>query len=705
MAKKKNKARASTALALPARLRRLTVPASRVTLPQWLMLTLLALIVALGARSLWFVEHGAAPFGQFEGTYILTTNDGFAWAEGARDIIEGNENEPRSRAAFPVSQVLAAVTAVTPAGLNVISVYLPMLLGALLVIPVVYLGGSMGSIWLGVLGAVLAATAEVYLARTIPGAVDTDMLNITLAATAAAGVIHATRGARPYGGLVGAIAIATGTWWYPTMWIVFVGMFAVLAVYLFAIRSLGSEQLRLLAVILASLAAYVNFGIGLIAPVIVFFAWPYTKHLPRPENPGVLIAPAAIAAIAISIPAAGFVYDKLRFYFLRQGDSADFAFAPVQSTVYEMTVTNIADTAGMLSGGHWALFLLALAGTGLMFWRERSTLIALPMLGLGLLSFAFGIRFGIFAAPWLALGLAYLLLALAHEFGKRHATALALAVALLPVGLQVNGAWQTMQAPIVLTPTAQAASDLREAAPPGSKAITWWDYGYLLRYYSNLNVVIDGGLIVNDQLLYATSSALLCTDQRTANRIMKRIAYAVDHQGFQWRDNDLIEALSSGEHFDAPQPHGQQYLFLNDEMLDELQVIQSFCNTNLTTGERGIAPVATYQRNSAQQGLGLWQQYQQNPRAGSRIVQDPDISNVIFVSTDTDGRVLDRETWRIRPRGDLTFIVRVNRGDSILVDEQMLNSLVVQALLLGQVDPTLFEEVVSSATAKAWRIR
>ncbi len=687
----------------PARLERLQITLEKPTRPTILLLVFVAFIVAFGARCTWFIDYGNAPYTRFDDSYILTTHDGYAWADGTRDILEDRQ-DPRSRTAFPVSQLTAVAALALPLELGDIFVFAPPLLGSLLVIPIVLLGSALGSVWLGFAAAILAATAEVYLGRTIPGALDTDMLNVTLATAAACGTIIALQTGSRLIGLVGSLMISIGSWWYPSMWIVFAAMTPIAGVIAIFLSGKHSA-IAIPAMMAGALVTQLQPIAGFIAPIAIYALWPLVDRVPTAfNNPRMIAGIGVLACGAIAIASAEFIIDKFRFYFLQTPASqGNFSFLEVQSMVAEMSVTDFGDTMGMLSGATPFIFVFAVIGMALMMVRRRELSIALPMIGLGLLAFPFGIRFGIFAVPWLALGLAYLVFCLANAFVPKFIRTTALVACGAVVVLQVSAARSSLQAPIILSPTAEAAAALADVAGARDLAITWWDYGYPLRYYSNANVVIDGGLMVNQQLLFAVSHALICGDAQDAGNLLRRLSLNVEQQGYRWQDDAMINALIGGQVIPDSHPANDTYLFLNDEMLDELGQIYRFCSVDPRTGETSRPPVITYFKGTSTEGRILRQQFNDNPAKGTVAVSNANVSQVIFAESDAQGRVNRTYRWRIRPGGNLTYIVRVDRGDTLLVDTRLLDSLVVQAFLLGN-PPAGFEEVVSTVTARAWRI-
>ena len=112
---------------------------------------------------------------------MINTNDGYYFAEGARDIISGvHQNLDSSPIDNPVSQLTALLVKILPFSFETIILWMPAFLGSLLVVPLVLIGNSLKQPIVGIIAGFLAPITWSYYNRTMTGYYDTDMLTIVL---------------------------------------------------------------------------------------------------------------------------------------------------------------------------------------------------------------------------------------------------------------------------------------------------------------------------------------------------------------------------------------------------------------------------------------------------------------------------------------------------------------------------------------------
>ncbi|MEA2073084.1 MAG: peptide transporter, partial [Campylobacterota bacterium] len=105
-------------------------------------LTLLYIFIAFSfsflMRLIWvFQFQGYEPF-MFNGQFMINTNDGYFWAEGARDIISGvSQPNDLSPITLAPAQLTAFIAQLVPFSFETTIFYLPAILGSLVVIPII----------------------------------------------------------------------------------------------------------------------------------------------------------------------------------------------------------------------------------------------------------------------------------------------------------------------------------------------------------------------------------------------------------------------------------------------------------------------------------------------------------------------------------------------------------------------------------------
>ena len=146
-----------------------------------LFLILIAYVFNIAVRYIYISYVGDIPNFQWHGYLMINNNDGYYWAEGARDILAGfHQNNDLSPITNPASILTAAIAKFLPfIPFDVLIEYLPGFLGSLVVIPVVLIGRVLGSTWMGFLAGLMSGMVWSYYHRTMFGYYDTDMLVIT----------------------------------------------------------------------------------------------------------------------------------------------------------------------------------------------------------------------------------------------------------------------------------------------------------------------------------------------------------------------------------------------------------------------------------------------------------------------------------------------------------------------------------------------
>ena len=88
--------------------------------------TVLALLFSISIRMIWFYQFaGYEPF-IFNSEFMINTNDGYYWAEGARDILAGfSQPNDLSAVGAAASQLSAFFVRILPFSFESIILYMP----------------------------------------------------------------------------------------------------------------------------------------------------------------------------------------------------------------------------------------------------------------------------------------------------------------------------------------------------------------------------------------------------------------------------------------------------------------------------------------------------------------------------------------------------------------------------------------------------
>ena len=420
---------------------------------------------------------------------LLMSVDGYYYLGLAKALLEGDYQPVDLNRAAPLGRprpqpppLLSVLTALAAkwsgAPLEWVGVLLPPPLAVLLALPVYGLGRHFGGRAMGLCAALLAVCSPFYLDRTIAGWYDTDCLNVTLALAMPYFLLRfsvlTTR--RRYLHLGAAfLTYAAFLWWWdqgrvPASFALAIP-FAV-ALVITAQQRRRDDRLLWAALVLLALGVLALYGRELVEA-----AWDLLRYVTKGQvNP---------------FPATG-------------------------GNVIEQRPQDLAQIAARAAGSSWGGAVAAL-GLGLLAWRHRaqSLFLLFPLL-VSLLAVE-AVRFSLFLAPLVGLGVAAAVLELwrlpqAGALG-RVAALLLLASVVGPVATRLDRDNSLMppRFPFQLA----AMSAMGEQTPPEAVIWTDWAHGYPLQYYAGRGTLGDGSYHSN-QLMYVLSVPLAVSDYRTA---------------------------------------------------------------------------------------------------------------------------------------------------------------------------------------------
>ena len=148
-----------------------------------IILILIAFAFSFAVRLIWVQQFSDTEQFKFNGEFMINTNDGYYWAEGARDILKGiTTNESTNNDLSPVERAASILTAwvvkVIPLPFETIIFYMPAFFGSLIVIPIILIAREFDRLDVGFIAALLGSIAWSYYNRTMVGYYDTDLLTI-----------------------------------------------------------------------------------------------------------------------------------------------------------------------------------------------------------------------------------------------------------------------------------------------------------------------------------------------------------------------------------------------------------------------------------------------------------------------------------------------------------------------------------------------
>ncbi len=698
----------------------------------WIYITL-AFAFSVAVRLIWIYQfHGVEDF-IWNDQFMINTNDGYFWAEGARDILNWDFSE---FALSPVERASAQLTAffafVLPFSFETVILYLPVFLSSLVVIPMILIAQNLKRVEVGFVAALLASIAWSYYNRTMVGYFDTDMLNIVFPTFLLWSLILAIQTKEEKYLLFTALEIVAYRWWYPQSYSLEFAFFGLILAYTIFLaikdKSFKIQHLKfniaLLSIMLFAMMGLPSF-VRLVTVVAVYLLY-------RSKKLDSYMYYLLGIAFLLFMATGGFapIWEQLKGYVFGDsikviGEDLQLHFFSVTQTVREAGKIPFETFANRISG-HTATFALSIVGYILLVFRYRVMLIGLPMIGLGFLAYVGGLRFTIYAVPVLAFGISYLIFFCADYIKSSYAKVVFIStctVAILYPNIMHVVAYKV---PTVFTKQEVTVLDkLKKVAKREDYVVAWWDYGYPLRYYSDINTLIDGGK--HSGAVSFPISYMLTNPQESAAKLA-RFDVEYTEQRFLMREededrnrtnianmtldsdfhdtNDFLNSL----HVEIPLPKKTRdiYFYLPYRMMGIMPTVARFSDIDLMNGKTNRRPFFYQSTKFKDSGsiLNLSNGVLFNKTNGTLKVgtQEVKVKEVLTVAYDKNKKLM-RERQSLHKDGKFYLVYMRSYNSFLVLDEAMLNSTYIQLFVFENYDKNLFEPVILDPSAKVFKLK
>ncbi|WP_333804531.1 STT3 domain-containing protein [Sulfurospirillum sp.] len=699
-----------------------------------------AFAFSFAIRLIWVYQFNDFESFKFADQFMINTNDGYYWAEGARDLLRGitkqHDLSPISEAASWFTYIVAKVF---PVSLETIIFYMPAVLGSLIVIPIILIAYNFQMLEVGFLAALLASIAVSYYNRTMVGYYDTDMLNIVFPTLLLWSLILSLRTKEEKYLLITALEIIAYRWWYPQSYSLEFSYFGLILAYALIFDRKNLFNFKLLTIMLFAMMGLPSI-IRLLFVVCIYFSFkksPWNKYVWNFLGTAIILFVATGGLSPIWVQLKGYVFKDIIEV---SSDNLSLHFFSVMQTVREAGQIDFITFAERISG-HTITFLLSLLGYVLMVQRYPAMLLGLPLLGLGFLALWGGLRFTIYAVPVCALGMAYLLFrwslyieglfinARLGGFLKSSFVILSSIGILYPNLLHVIA----YRVPTVMNQSEVIQLDsLRKITDREDYIVTWWDYGYPLRYYTDVKTLIDGGkhsgdvnfpvsyMLTNNQESAArfarldveyTEKAFIEAEQNETKtkieqqKIINNTAQMTLDYGFS-DANDFLEALQTP--LVLPAKTRDIYFYLPYRMLSIFPTVAQFSNIDIMTGKTVRQPFLFQSNQFRDTGatLDLSSGIVLDKARGMLKLGTQEVPVKYFIQTAyTPDLKLVKEQNTLHSNGLFSIIYMQAYNTFLILDEDMFNSTYIQLFVLENYDERFFEPVSLEAYAKVYKLK
>ena len=719
------------------------------TLTKETKLTLLYILIAFSfsvlMRFIWVYQFDGYEAFMFNGQFMINTNDGYYWAEGARDLLSGTTTNPNAKEYFdkfhqfndlsPVATAGAQLTAlfayILPFSFETVVLYLPVFLSSLVVIPIILISKTLKNLEMGLIAALLASITWSYYNRTMVGYFDTDMLNIVLPMFLLWSIIWAISTKKDIYLLITAVDILVYRWWYPESYSLEFSFFGLILLYTLLFDKKSVYNYKLLAIMMFAMVGLDGYIRVLLVGItyILFKQEKLDKYI-------YYILGLAVLTFFIS---GGFspILGKLKGYVFKDlikvgEEGLKLHFFTVMQTIREAKKIPFEIFANRISGDT-ITFVISLFGYGYLAYRHKIMLFALPMVGLGFLAYVGGLRFTIYAVPILAFGVAFLITELSSKMPTQKLKVLSMVAFTLLILFPNYKHIDSYKVPTVFNANeVQILDQMKSIADREDYMIGWWDYGYPIRYYSDVKTLADGGKhsgSVNFPISY-----ILTHPQEEAAK-MARLDVEYTEKTFEYikKNKELIEdknltifsnveqmtvdygfkdtndfLLSLQTDIELPKSTRDIYFYLPFKMMNILPTITLFSNMDLMTGAKGKQPFFFISRSfkdvgsKIDFGRGIYLD-----KSNSSIVIGKQVTPIKrFVKTAYDKNMkLQKDVKLLNITSDINVIFMSNYNTFLVLDEKMYNSLYIQLMVLENADKNLFEEVIMDPNVKVYKLK
>lgn len=682
---------------------------------------IIAYLFAILCRMEWVIWASGYSDFIWNNQLMISTNDGYAYAEGARDMIAGfHQPNDLSYYGTPLSTITFLLAEILPFSLETIILYLSIFLASLIVIPIILIGKEFNQTKAFFIASLLASIANSYYNRTMAGYYDTDMLVIVLPLFTLWGLVRLHFRGDLISFLIIALSMLAYNWWYPSSYTLCVGIAIFYAIYTFVFerKNIANYQ-AILFMILAITSAWYSLRIALIFSL---FGLIYFRSSLFNFKVMSLIFVAVLSLFAI-FGGLNPIWFQAKFYLFRDLDdsiSQSFRFYNVNQTIMESGRIDLELFTQRISG-HWIVFIFGFIGYILLCKKFRIFLIAIPMLGLGFLALKGGLRFTIYAVPIITMGFGFLLFYLLDKLRVKRLNSIAALITILALIPSLIHIYYYKPSSVLFKNEVSVLDRLGKVADREDYTLAWWDYGYAIRYYSDTKTLIDGGKHLGREN-YAVSYALTMPPNSSAN--MARLEVEYTEKGYKqnyggknleqilkdYNYNELDKFLSDikSDKFNLPSKSRDIYYFLPDRMLSIFPIVSKFSRLDILNGKEWGDPFFVIATNFTQVENGIV--------LNNGVIISNDATYIelngqkfrvnSYIETKYDENMkLKKTIHNIDNLADIYLIYMVDYGRFILLDKEMFNSTFIQLYVLENYDKTPFEPVILDPTAKVYKLK
>jgi dolichyl-diphosphooligosaccharide--protein glycosyltransferase/undecaprenyl-diphosphooligosaccharide--protein glycosyltransferase len=296
----------------------------------------------------------------------------------------------------------------------------------------------------------------------------------------------------------------------------------------------------------------------------------------------------------------------------------------------------------------------------------------------------------------------------------------------------VKTAWDYKTLPVFTREEVALIEDFGKNVSREDYMITWWDYGYPIRYYADVKTLVDGAKHSGD--VNFPASFILSHEQKSAAQMARldveytekraeavknnqsipnnNVVWMMKEYGFT-DSNDFILSLKTD--IKLPEKTRDIYFYLPYRMLDIYPTIMNFSHLDLMNG-KSRQPFFYISRNFEDAGSTLIldknrgkSHFYVDKQQGTLITPPPNSISIPlkrFASIGYDNKgALYKNIQNMNYNGVYSLVYLRSYNVFLVIDEAMYNSVYFKLFYLEEYDENLFEFVSGNPYAKIYKLK
>lgn len=723
----------------------------------WLSVTM---FLAFGLRMLEWLQWDDPEFRLGE-EWLLATHDAYHWVAGAEGFSFG--------AGHPMAELLRLMAEALGTYPAAVAFWFPPVLASLVAGIVAAWGWALGSLEAGVSAGLITSLAPGFLARTLLGFYDTDLVTLffplfmTLAPMCwvmhyMLAPVHILRllSAWPkfaffralFGDPVQPPRLGNPLRW---QWVLILGISGLISwwtqewhsVFPYLIRynaallgflclclaPPGRRSLLLLGALSYVLPALAGPP-GILMSVVLILVVGRKAHLRRILTDWKVLC--ALWGIVLLLMVQGEILTTIinhaNAYLKLSADTRGTGAATLNYPPLAQSIIEVQDLpfSAVLSYFHpWMeASLLGLIGFCVVVYLRPGALFLLPLAALGLLSTKLGGRMVMFGAPIVALGLSLPLFWLLRRIlipqlrtTAGIITSIVLTLVLIAPFTDLISAMS--QGPMINRRHAEALVRLRTMTPSDSMIWLWWDWGYAEHHFGGRPAIADGAQHAGPSL-YLPAAVFATDNPRFARQLIRYTSEKNNIPGEVFKGLNGAQAEALMDRLRSPDTplvkgKGRQFVVVSYEMLRLGFWISHYGSWNFATntaeaGALSIVPQAlAYQLDSGL--VQLEGSATSIAPASINVFEETGLTCRNYVQEWFDNnRNATREDQQafLNTRRNVNFFFNRVTGEKLAMDARLYNSLMAQLLLSDPQDPRFspyFKLIYDNVFARVYEVR